>query len=226
MYKWLWFDLDNTLLDFNKSAQDAFRLLMEELGIENSKENKKIYDEINHECWIKFELGELSLETIKKGRFQKFFDAIGYTYDGLEANDKYLNYIGANPYFVDSAHELLAHCSTKQYKMAIITNGMTLAQFPRLKKLQIDHFFEHIFVSEEIGFSKPSLAYFNHCKEVTKLGHKDDVLIIGDNLASDILGGNHFGADVCWLNAKGQNADDSYHIKYEISQLDELMKIV
>jgi len=225
-YKWLWFDLDNTLLDFSKSAQDAFRLLMEELGIDNTKENKKIYNEINHAYWENFEQGQVTLPIIKKERFQKFFDAIGFTFDGLEANNRYLNYIGANPYFIDGVQELLAYCSERKYRMAIITNGMTLAQFPRLKKLKIDHFFEYVFVSEEIGISKPSIGYFNHCKEVTELSNKDDVLIIGDNLSSDILGANNFSADACWYNPKNKIQDGSYSIKYEISDMKKLMEIL
>ena len=60
--------------------------------------------------------------------------------------------------------------------------------------------FEHIFISEEVGADKPSEAFFSYC--FTRVGHfsKNEALVIGDSLSSDILGGNRAGVRTVWLS--------------------------
>lgn len=225
-YKWLWFDLDNTILNFSKSADLAFDLLMEELGIENTTSKKVLYDKINHSCWVKFENNILSLEEIKTTRFQKLFTNIGFDFDGYKANDMYLQHIGANPFLIDYATELIEYCHGKGYKLAILTNGMTLAQAPRLEKLDLLKYFDHLFVSESIKVAKPALGYFNHCYERCHPGSKDEILIVGDSLSSDIKGANNFGSDCVWYNPNNKKGASDYRIKHEIKSLKELESIL
>ncbi|MCA9918126.1 MAG: HAD hydrolase-like protein, partial [Anaerolineales bacterium] len=53
---------------------------------------------------------------------------------------------------------------------------------------------------------------------------KQEVLIIGDSLSSDILGGINYGIDTCWFNPNGQTTD--LPITYEIKVLSQLSKIL
>lgn len=86
--------------------------------------------------------------------------------------------------------------------------------------------FEHIFVSEDIGFQKPQPAYFEHC--LRALGNPDPArcLVVGDSLSSDMAGGIAAGLPTCWFNPEGAARPADMPITYEIHALEELEDIV
>ena len=88
------------------------------------------------------------------------------------------------------------------------------------------HFFDDIFISEEIGFSKPEPEIFEY--SVKKLGdfEKNEILMIGDNLVADIMGGINFGVDTCWVNLKNKENNKEIVPKYEINNLLELLEVL
>ena len=63
-------------------------------------------------------------------------------------------------YFINGAEELLETLYGK-YQMYLVTNGTLSVQKGRLKSSGISTYFEDIFISEELGYNKPSVEYFN-----------------------------------------------------------------
>jgi len=225
-YPILWFDLDNTLLHFSNSSHKAFSALCKEIGLDEQEESYATYHKINKVEWKLFEQGIITQDELKHSRFQNYFDHIGFKFDGLTANGIYLKHIVEFPSYVDGVVELLNHVQASGYKSSIVTNGMKEVQRPRIKKCNWEHYFEHIFVSDEIGVAKPQLAFFDHCLDVSGDLDKSDILVIGDTLESDILGANRAGIKSCWMNPDNKNHPSDIKPDYQINKLSDLMEII
>jgi 2-haloacid dehalogenase len=226
MYKYLLFDADNTLFDFTKASAVAFSETLSNFKIDQKEETYSIYLEINHACWARLEKGEITPKEIKTLRFQLFLEAVREKGNPLEVNDFYLNRLGEKDYLLDGAKDLLLDLKSQNYSLSIITNGLQLVQRPRIEKAGLTHLFDAITVSEEIGIAKPKAAFFDDTFRQLGQPKIDDVLVIGDNLTSDILGGINIGADTAWFNAKKKMNETEIVPTYEVKGFEELKKII
>ena len=77
-----------------------------------------------------------------------------------------------------------------------------------------------------MGVAKPAKEYFDKVMSLVGADDRTKILIIGDSLSSDILGGNNAGIDTCWFNPAGKRKPKGYKIKYEIKKLTELYEIL
>jgi len=225
-YPILWFDLDNTLLNFSNSSVRAFTELCKEIGLEEKEDSYATYHKINKVEWELFEQGKITQDQLKHSRFQNYFDHIGFKFDGLTANGIYLKYIVEFPSYLDGVEDLLGHVKAKGYNSSIVTNGMKEVQRPRIKKCNWEHHFQHIFVSDEMGVAKPQIEFFDHCLNASGNPDKSDILIIGDTLKSDILGANRAGIKSCWINPQQKECPPDIIPDYEIRKLSDLKEII
>lgn len=221
-YSTLLIDLDDTLLDFGKSEDYAITRLMTDYGIPATEENKRMYSELNKRLWKSLEKGEITRAELWSIRFVEFFRMTGVDADGVAANSQFMYYIAQSSFVVDGAVETCAELH-KDYKIYIITNGSKKSQRGRLTDSPLTAFFDGIFISEEIGFNKPSAEYFDYVFSHIEEKDKSKVLVIGDSLSSDIAGAVNYGIDSCWLN-KGEKQKNS--ATYEISNITELLNIL
>ena len=136
-----------------------------------------------------------------------------------QASYEYL--LGIGHYFVDGAEELLEALKDK-YELYIVSNGNASVQDRRLKSAGIIPYFKDIFISERVGFNKPSAEFFEACFERIPGFEKDKAVIVGDRLSSDILGGINAGVKTCWFNPRGDAPDPDIPADYEIKHLSEL----
>jgi len=224
-FEWLLFDLDNTILDFNASSKIGFKALLEKIDPElDAKTVYPFYRDINHKVWDEREAGLISHEELKTKRWDLFFKKVNIDYNPSEANDYYFEFIKSKPFFIDGAKELLDVLKGK-IKLMIITNGLSEVQWSRLRIMDMEDYFSHIIISDEIGSAKPAKAFFEHCDELINYTSKDKVLVIGDTLKSDIKGGNEYGFKTCWYNYYKKENETQEVPDYSIQSLDELFPI-
>ena len=126
---------------------------------------------------------------------------------------------------MNGAEELLENLC-KKYNLYVITNGITKVQKGRIKSANLKKYFKDIFISEEIGYDKPSIEYFEHCFERIEDFKKENAVIIGDSLSSDIQGGVNAGVKTIWFNPKGEKNNSSVKPDYEVSDLKEIEKLL
>lgn len=219
------FDLDDTILDFHLAEKIAVSKTFRELGIEPSDEVVKLYSEINSRQWKRLETGEISREQVLVGRFQILFDELGLEADSRQAKALYENFLSQGHYFIPGAPELL-EALQGQYRLFICSNGTAVVQAGRLKSAGIVPLFEDIFISEEIGFNKPSREYFQRCFERIQDFDRESCLIIGDSLSSDILGGINAGIKTCWFNRHHKAGDDRIVPDHELSKLEQVPEML
>jgi 2-haloacid dehalogenase len=222
-YDLLIFDLDGTLLDFAKAEKRAFYLTLKENGVEKDLANlHNIYQRINHKYWISFEKGEISAQKLRSARFADFFAATDLPLVAEQVSGQYLGFLAEGSYLLPGAEKLIRAIKGKA-DMVLATNGLADVQYPRIAKSGLSDCFSDIFISEELGFPKPDIRYFEAMFE--KLPYFENGLIIGDNMASDILGGSNAGIDSCWFNPHKKEKTLPISPTYEISELSQLWDI-
>ncbi|MBO1911818.1 HAD-IA family hydrolase, partial [Microvirga sp. 3-52] len=132
--------------------------------------------------------------------------------------------LGNKTHLVEGAVELCDNLSA--YRMAIITNGFTEVQKSRIEGSPLCNMFEHMIVSEEVGYQKPEKEIFDHTFSKLQLTNSAKVLIVGDSLTSDIQGGINYGIDTCWFNPHLKENNLEIAPTYEIRKLTDLLKII
>lgn len=221
MIRYVLFDVDDTLLDFGKAEAAAIRKTFERIGIPVTDELIRRYSEINAQQWSRFEKGEITREKLLTERFDILFSELGINVPSEMAQASYEYLLGIGHYFVDGAEELLEALKDK-YELYIVSNGNASVQDRRLKSAGIIPYFKEIFISERVGFNKPSAEFFEACFERIPGFEKDKAVIVGDRLSSDILGGINAGVKTCWFNPRGDAPDSDIPADYEIKHLSEL----
>jgi len=225
-YKYLLFDADNTLFDFDKASEVSFAQTLLHFEIAENPHYFKNYLKINKACWEQLERGEIGPKEIKTIRFKLFCEHIGVERDGLAMNDYYLNALAHSSQLIEGARDLLDTLKSQGYSLSIITNGLAAVQRPRLAQAQLTDYFDAITVSEEIGIAKPNPDFFLDTFAQLNQPPKAEALIIGDNLKSDILGGQKAGIDTVWYNPRRAKGSNAIQPTFEIRRLNDILELL
>ncbi|MEG0775249.1 YjjG family noncanonical pyrimidine nucleotidase [Clostridium sp.] len=225
-YEIIIFDADETLFDFKKSEREAIKNTLLEFDVEyDETHHLKIYHDINTTIWKEFEEGLITQKKLKTERFKRLCDKLNIKLDEMELAKAYIKHLGNGSFLFDDSVTLVESLH-KDYRLSIITNGLTDVQDNRIRKSIIAKYFENIVVSEEVEVSKPDPKIFEHALNNIKHTDKNKVLIVGDSLTSDIQGGINFGIDTCWYNPSKIENKTEIKPTYEISSLLELKDIL
>lgn len=220
MYEYLLIDLDDTILDFKKAEAEAIGNTIGQFGLEPDGEVLHRYHLINKAHWEALERGELTREQVLVGRFSVLFREFGRQVDPVACARDYEKNLSQGHWFLPGAEEALEALS-KKYRLYLASNGTASVQHGRMKSANIYRFFEEIFISQEIGFNKPSKDYFDGCFARIPGFDKSRAVMVGDSLSSDILGGKNAGVTTVWVNPDHKTAGD-IQPEYEIESLSQL----
>lgn len=221
MFEFLFIDLDDTILDFHKAEHIALSKTLRSLGLEPTEEVLTLYSRINKEHWERLERKEITREQVLVGRFQELIARTGITAQAENCARTYEENLSQGHYFMPGAPEALEVLSRK-YKLYLASNGTARIQAGRLKSANISHYFEGIFISQEIGSNKPDKAYFEACFAKIPGFDPKRAMIVGDSLTSDILGGIQAGIATCWVNPQKKPGREDIRPDYEITSIADL----
>lgn len=225
--KYLLWDVDGTLLNFELAEKASIRMCFKEFNIgECSDEQLEVYKGINSKYWQQLERGEISKPELLVARFRDFFSLYNIDVSIAEEFDKrYQVMLGETACFNENAEETVIKLKEK-YKQYGATNGTAVAQNIKLKKSGLNKIFDDVFISEEVGAEKPSTKYYEAVYEKVGSNNPAEYLMIGDSLTSDIKGGNNMGIATCWFNPEKKVNDKNVTVDYEITDLKELLDIL
>lgn len=227
MIKAILWDIDGTVLNFlaaeNAAIKSCFRI--HNLG-ECTDEMIEQYSKINIKYWEALERGEMTKPEILVGRFREWFGTLGIDTAVSEAfNAEYQIRLGDTICFCDNALETINYFKGKLFQ-GCVTNGTKVAQTRKLAGSGLDKIFEGIYISEEIGFEKPNVEFFAPVFETLRNLEKDEIMIVGDSLTSDIRGGNNVGIVTCWYNPNHKKNNDGVQVDYEIDDIGQIISII
>jgi 2-haloacid dehalogenase len=222
-YTWLLFDADDTLFDFYKAESNALKWTLEQSDLPFQPDYVQKYAGFNQQVWKEFERGLVTSQELRIKRFRLFFEAIGLDGDLTAISQLYLRNLTLGTDLLPGADEVVHRLKTCHH-LALVTNGLKDVQHSRLVGSTLRDCFEQVFISEEIGAAKPEQAYFEAVFKMLGQPARENVLIIGDSLSSDIKGGVDYGIDTCWYNPRANSTD--LPITYQISELRELLELL
>lgn len=223
-YKILLFDLDDTLFDFGANEIDSLNKLFNKHGYSFSEEVFQVYNSVNKRLWTDYENGYILLDDVLNSRFSETMLRLGKVVDGVEWEKTYRELLGNGCQLIEGALDVCQSLS-KTHRLFVITNGVTQTQIKRLNDSGLYGFFKDIFISQSIGYQKPSKEFFNYVMSHIKDFNMKEALIIGDTLNTDIKGGLLSGIDTCWINRMSQKCSIDILSTYTIKSLVELYNI-
>ena len=221
MFEILLLDLDDTILDFQKAEHIALGKTLQHFGIEPTDTIRSRYRQINQEHWERLERKELTRAQVVSGRFAQLFVELGVEGDAEYCAKLYAENLGIGHYFLPGAEAALETLFGK-YRLFMASNGNLSVQQGRLKSAKISHYFEDIFISQEMGADKPSVEFFERCFARIDGFDREKTMIVGDSLTSDILGGNNAEITTCWVNPCHKPRREDIRVDYEIESISQL----
>lgn len=230
-YKALFFDLDNTLWDFERNSLFALRetFKLYQLNFEANKFDQvhSVYNRHNDLLWDLYRKQEISKNELTRKRFHDTFNELEITgIDPGEFNTTYLDEMPKQTYLIEGSVEILEYLFIR-YNLYIITNGFKEVQYKKLENAGLTHFFKKVFISEEIKAPKPNPEFFEYAIKSAN-ARKKESLIIGDDWEVDIVGASNFGIDQVHYSKGYENVIvDEGKLKnktktFKISRLNEL----
>ena len=224
MMEFLFLDLDDTILDFHGAERIAIAETIRSFGLEPTEQVLNDYHEINIRHWQMLERGEITRDQVLVNRFGVLFERYGLEADPVLCARTYENNLSHQHEFLPGAQAAVEDLS-KKYRLFLASNGTAVVQHRRLTDANLYRFFEKVFVSQEIGFNKPSKDYFDACYAQIPDFDREKAIMVGDSLSSDILGGINGGLPTVWVNPGHKPVTQvvpDYQIE-NITQLDALL---
>lgn len=226
MIKFIFLDLDDTILDFGKGERVAIEGALRRIGVEPTKTIIDRYMEINLSCWRALERREMTRDQVLYGRFERLFEEFSVKEDAVYTQGIYQELLSKQHDFLPGGKELLdALRSHGKYSLYIATNGIPEVQWPRINDSGIRDYFKEIFISYDFGVGKPSREFFERCFQRIEGFDPDECIIVGDSLTSDIKGGINAGIRTCHYDRRSTVYGDIVP-DFRITELSELIPLL
>ncbi len=225
-YQHIFFDLDHTIWDFDKNAEEALHELfvlhkLQDLGLAAPDVFIETYTRNNHRLWAEYHLGKISKEVLREARFKHTFLELGLDEAAIPAGfeEAYVQLGPTKTNLFPEAHETLKYLSGK-YNLYVISNGFKESAEMKIRLCNLGQYFKHVFISEVIGVNKPDPAIFAHALKVAN-AQKEESLMIGDSLEADVFGALNFGMDAIYFNPN--KIEKPENVPQQIHHLNELI---
>ena len=226
MIKAILWDLDNTVLNFTAAERASIRRAFGvfKLG-ECTDAMLDDYALINNKHWEMLERKEKKLEDVLVDRYAEFLEKYGHDPKLAAAfNAEYEPHIPDTIVFMPHAEETLKALKGRVL-LICATNGVQAVQEKRLMASGLDKLFDYVFISSAMGVGKPSAEYFERIFDEIGICDREELLMVGDSLTSDMLGAYNAGIKKCLYNPKHKAVKTDFPIEYEIDDLSEVIKL-
>jgi len=229
-YQWILFDADETLFHFDNLS--GLTTMFARYGVNFTQSDFEEYQSVNKPLWVQYQNGEITAQQLQITRFTQWGNKLNV--QPKELNEQFLDAMAEICKPLPGALELVTTLHKQGVKMGIITNGFAQLQEIRLQRTGFKPYFSPVVISELVGVAKPHIDIFTYA--LTKMDNPapEQVLMVGDTLESDIVGGNNAGFDTCWLNhhrdldsrsgSKQTNTEITF--TYQVNSLTELLVLL
>jgi putative hydrolase of the HAD superfamily len=228
-YKHLFFDLDHTIWDFDKNAEETLHELyqvyeLKQLGLSSADLFIEVYTQNNHRLWADYHLGKITKQVLRETRFSKTFTDLGVSPDCIPADfeDEYVRICPTKTNLFPQAHETLSYLD-KKYMLHLISNGFKESTETKIERTDLGKYFTTVIISEIAGYNKPDKAIFEYALNGANAKISES-LMIGDSIEADIRGAQDFGMKAIYFNpARKEKPAD---VEFQIVELKELIQLL
>lgn len=229
IYKHIFFDLDHTIWDFDKNAEETLHELygihkLGALGLPSADLFIETYTKNNHKLWAKYHLGQITKDELREKRFKSTFIQLGVQPDLVPADfeDAYVTLGPTKKHLFPHAHETLAYLQNK-YTLHLISNGFKESTEMKVAGTNLAPYFQNVIISEVVGVNKPDPLIYQHAIDLAG-ANKHESVMIGDSLEADVHGALNFGMDAIYFNP--QNLAKPEDVPVQINHLKELLQLL
>jgi len=226
--KHIFFDLDHTLWDFDRNAEETLRELFDsyrflDLGIPSADRFIECYTRNNQRVWALYHNGKIDKQELRRARFADTFTELGIEPERFPQafETDYLRLCPHKTNLFPGVHETLAYLKDK-YVLHLISNGFKDAAEIKVVKTDIKKYFSQIIISEDVGVHKPhpDIFHFSLCAAEATV---TESVMIGDSIEADIRGAQAFGLDAIYFNPN--ELEEPQDVKASIKKLSDLMSL-
>lgn len=226
------FDLDQTLLDFHASEYKALGIVLRSNGMPYSDDIYRAFKEHNKSLWLELEKGNITRTELFTTRFENIIRLCGgnpFDFDLLKINGDFIQKMSENGVLMEGALEFIRKVkeTIPEARIYIASNGATINAKGRIASTGLDKYIDYLFISEDMGVTKPDAEFFNICLE--KIGEpRSTCIMIGDSISSDMLGAKNASLDSVWFMPSGDvdRLMKEYDINHTASSFDELYLVL
>lgn len=226
MTKHIFFDLDHTIWDFDRNAQETLLELYEvhqlkALGLHSAEDFISLYTENNHRLWAQYHLGQITKDVLRAERFRSTFLTLGVHPDHvpLQFEEDYVRLSPTKTNLFDGAEKVLTYLKEK-YHLHIISNGFKETTLTKMHLSGLNPYFKNVIISEDVGVNKPDKAIFEYALAKAEAQIHESIMI-GDSLEADIRGAQNIGMKAIFFNPL--NAAKPDDVDWQIAHLEELL---
>jgi putative hydrolase of the HAD superfamily len=228
-YKSVFFDLDHTLWDYDTNSYETLAELYsehqisEKVGIEFQNFHDS-FQQVNLKLWDQYDRGFIDREVIRNDRFKMVLSELGNEDHNLafRLGNHYSILSPTKKNLVPNTLEVLNYLLEK-YPLYLVTNGFEEMQSTKVESGGIRKYFKDVITSERAGHKKPAKEIFDFTLQLGGLD-KEEVIMVGDNLLTDIAGASNAGIDSVLYNPKRELHQEK--VTFEITSLLELKSIL
>jgi putative hydrolase of the HAD superfamily len=226
MIKHIFFDLDHTIWDFDRNAEETLKELyqlyeLEKLGLHSCKDFIDTYTTNNHQLWAEYHVGRITKEQLRSERFHKTFRQLGIKPDKIptQFEEDYVRISPTKTNLFLGSERVLGYLYEK-YTLHIISNGFKETTLTKMDISGLNPYFRNVIISEDVGVNKPHKAIFEYALNKAE-AEKHESIMIGDSLEADIRGAQDFGMKAIFFNPlKKEKPSD---VEWQINDLEELL---
>jgi putative hydrolase of the HAD superfamily len=228
IYKHIFFDLDRTLWDFNKNSSETLADIVKVYKLDNSisgiDEFILYFHLYNDRLWDNYKEGKIRKQLLRQERFRLLLNRYKITDKSLveRISQYYLNTAPTKTALIEDSAEILEYLALK-YKLYVISNGFYDVQLTKILNSGISKYFLKVFTSDRIGYAKPDKRIYEYAVRSVN-AHKEDCLMVGDDMKNDIVGAANAGLDQVFFNP--DNSLQSTQPTYEIKRLSDLKELL
>ncbi|WP_225743275.1 YjjG family noncanonical pyrimidine nucleotidase [Marinilactibacillus sp. Marseille-P9653] len=217
------FDLDDTILDFKKGAQEGLEKILNQYPVPDVRfgEWLEVFNAVNRDVWREIEAGGSPKEWLDT-RFEKTYQKFNIKQDGVYLENTYRSFLDENFHLIEGAEVSLTHLKEQGYKLIAGTNGQSSTQRKRLKGTGLDRVFDEVIISDEIGVAKPDPRFFKELFDQNAEITPENTVMIGDSLHSDIQGAINAGMTSIWFNPLKLDNQTNIKPDYEVHSYEAL----
>ncbi len=203
------FDLDDTLVAFDLVTESTWRQVCDEYAAANpAHPAAAVYDAVtseSHWYWSDEErhrVGRNDIIAARRGIVKSAFEKHGLPLDdAVKVADRYSTLRLENMYLIPGAKEILDTLRARRFRLGMISNGDSPIQRLKLRRFDLEKYFEMILIEGEVGFGKPDRRIYELA--LLKLGSApDETVMVGDNLKWDVAGPQSVGMRGIWFDVK------------------------